>query len=149
MISVVLMNDELELLNLICTRLCEEGTITCHTLTWDKLGEAIELSPDLFLICMTTTEEQRIWDLIERLRMRKETASIPIILCPLYSPAMEDMKGFLRQKKILLVYRPLDLDEVLNAIQQAISSPTPERVSAPLQKPKRAPKRVQEPPIQG
>lgn len=122
--TVGLMHEDAAYLGILHERLVKETHGVAYSLFPCYCHAAIlERKPDLLFISMPFGDEEVGWRLIDWLRITAETAYIPLILCTQYSLEMEDRKGFFLGKKIRLIFKPLNLEDLLQAMQQAILLP--------------------------
>ncbi len=75
--------------------------------------------PDLVIVDQLFGEEKWGWQLIQKMRMNRDTAHIPIVVCSSALKALKELEGHLKQKKIDIVIKPFDIDELLAAVEKA------------------------------
>jgi DNA-binding NtrC family response regulator len=74
------------------------------------------VKPDLIISDHVFGEEKIGWQFIQRLKMDRETADIPVIVCSGAIKDLKEMEGYLMQKNIATLYKPFDIDELLNLV---------------------------------
>jgi CheY-like chemotaxis protein len=60
------------------------------------------------------------WQLLQKLKMNRSTASIPVIICTAAVNKVREMEGYLQSKGIGLVLKPFDIDDLLEAVRRAL-----------------------------
>jgi hypothetical protein len=55
--------------------------------------------------------------------MNRETADIPIIVCSGAIKELKEMEGYLVSKNIGVLYKPFDIDDLLNLVQTKLENP--------------------------
>ncbi len=116
---VLVINDSEEMLHLFEEILHSEagyrvtiGSFTLSMIKWIK-----EVNPDLVITDLLHEQEQVGWQLVDKLKMDRETANIPIIVC---TGAAEDVKNrerVLAEMNIAVVLKPFDIDELLRVVE--------------------------------
>lgn len=79
----------------------------------DKIKEA---KPDLIISDHVFGEEKIGWQLIQRLKMDRSTAGIPLIVCSGAIKELREMEGYLTEKNIGILFKPFDVDELLDLV---------------------------------
>jgi CheY-like chemotaxis protein len=62
------------------------------------------------------------WQFLQKLKMTPETAKIPLIICTTNQRIVQEMEGHLANKGVLVVFKPFELDELLEAVNKLIGS---------------------------
>lgn len=60
------------------------------------------------------------WQLLQKLKMRRSTSAIPVIVCTAATRDVMAIEGYLAAKNVLLVRKPFDIDDLLNAVSRAL-----------------------------
>ena len=55
-------------------------------------------------------------ELLQKLQLDRTTAGIPLIICSAARQELRDMEGYLASKDIDVLYKPFDIDELLNMV---------------------------------
>ena len=118
---VMVINDTREILELFEQILTEEGyRVSLHSYNTRELNEVKELMPDLVISDHLVTQEQSGWQFIQKLKMDRQTAKIPIIICTTNRKIVSETEGYLAVKGISVVLKPFDIDELIAAVEEMI-----------------------------
>jgi CheY-like chemotaxis protein len=116
---ILVINDTEEILELFQIILHEEAghevTITAfqpHMVEFVK-----EIQPDLIISDHVFGEEKIGFQFLQRLKMDRETARIPIIICSGAVRDLKQMEGYLVAKNVGVLYKPFDVDELLDLVE--------------------------------
>jgi CheY-like chemotaxis protein len=60
------------------------------------------------------------WQMLQKLKLRRSTAGIPVVVCTAAVKAVQEMEGYMKSKNVGLVLKPFDIDDLLLAIKQAL-----------------------------
>lgn len=60
--------------------------------------------------------------MLQLLKMRRSTASIPVIVCTAALNAVREQEGYLVSQGVHVVYKPFDIDHILTTINIALES---------------------------
>jgi DNA-binding NtrC family response regulator len=120
--SIMVINDTQEILELFREILQEEAGHEVHLYSFEPqmLDHVKEIKPDLIISDHVFGEEKVGWQFIQRLKMDRDTANIPVIVCSGAIKELKDMEGYLTQKNIGVLYKPFDIDELLNIVEQKL-----------------------------
>src|SRR5947207_4162023 len=115
----MVVNDTQEILELFRQILEEEGGFEVILCSFEPqmLEHIKEIKPDLIISDHVFGEEKIGWQFIQRLKMDRETAGIPVIVCSAAIKELKEMEGYLTQKNIGVLYKPFDVDELLNLVE--------------------------------
>ena len=120
---IMVVNDTQEILQLFREILSDEGyEAILYSYAIQDLDEITRAKPDLIILDYMFDEEQIGWQLLQKLKMNRATASIPVIICTAAVQKVREMEGYLQSKGIGLVLKPFDIDDLLRAIEQALQS---------------------------
>ena len=119
---ILVVNDTQEILDLFRELLEEEGyRVTLYSYAFKDLQEIRELNPDLVIIDFIIGGEAHGWQLLQKMKMDRETASIPIIACTAAVQLVKELEGHLTTKNIRIILKPFDIDELLIEVEGALS----------------------------
>ncbi len=123
-VRILVVNDDQDILDVFKTVLEDEGyeAILYRYLITD-LSEIAQLNPDLIILDLMFDHQNLGWNLLQKLRMFPNTASIPVILCTAASRQVMEQVEYLKSKEIPIIFKPFDLDELLQAIHQQLAPP--------------------------
>jgi DNA-binding response OmpR family regulator len=116
---IFVINDTQEILQLFHEILHEEAGYDVILCSYEpQILEHIKAAkPDLIVSDHVFGEEKIGWQLIQRLRMDRETARIPVIVCSAAVKELKEIEGYLVSKGIAALYKPFDIDELLNLVE--------------------------------
>jgi two-component system response regulator VicR len=120
---IVAINDSAEILQLYSEILEVEGgyKVTLLTFRPNLVEEVKSLQPDLIITDYKFREEDVGYNLIQSLRMDRETASLPVIVVSAAIKELRDGEGFLKSKDVGVLFKPFDVDELLDVVAQRLS----------------------------
>jgi DNA-binding NtrC family response regulator len=115
---IMVINDTQEILDLFREILQGEGgyEVTLCGMKPHMIEDIKEVKPDLVISDHVFGEEKFGWQLVQRLKMDRETANIPIIICSAAVKEVREMEGFLTEKNIGILLKPFDVDELLDLV---------------------------------
>ncbi len=126
---ILVVNDTQDILEIFRLLLEDEGyKVTLSSFPLQKVGEITRLNPDLIILDVVFGEEKLGWQMLQLLKMQPATASIPIIICTAAEKAVREMEGYLVSKDVIVVYKPFELHDLLNAVSQALKT-APQKLS--------------------
>lgn len=118
---ILVINDTQEILELFEELLSEEGYETIlYSQAIQDMHEIERLKPDLIIVDYIFGGEKSGWQMVQKLRMRRSTAKIPLIICTAAVKEVREIEGFLRMKGIGLVPKPFDIEDLLEAVRTAL-----------------------------
>jgi DNA-binding response OmpR family regulator len=127
---IMLFNDSKELLLLTEEILHHEGfEVFLDSYSTDEYARIEAVMPDLVILDCAVHSEARGWEIIEMLKLRKATSNIPVILCITYRKQMDEMRAHLSTKRVLILPKPYDINDLMLTIKQAF------KVSSVMQDP--------------
>lgn len=89
----------------------------------DDLQQIVEIKPDLGIIDFVMGGlEYRGWQLVQKLRMHRPTANIPLIICTAAKREVYEQEGWLTEKGISIVLKPFDVEDLERAIARSLST---------------------------
>ncbi len=120
---IMVVNDTPEILELFEDILTEEGyTVSLYSYAVHDLAEVERIKPQLIILDYLMGGEDVGWQMLQKLKMRRSTADIPVVVCTAAVKAVQEMEGYLKAKGVGLVLKPFDIDDLLAAIRQMLSS---------------------------
>lgn len=119
---IVVINDTEEILELFRVILHEEAgyEVTLMSFHPQILGQILEMTPDLIISDHVFGEEKIGWQFIQKLKMTRETADIPVIVCSAAVKELKEMEGYLISKNVGVLYKPFDIDELLALVEKQL-----------------------------
>lgn len=120
---IMVINDTQEILDLFREILSDEGyEVLLYSYSIQDMNEIERLNPDLIVLDHVIGGEAVGWQMLQKLKMRRSTADIPVVVCTAAVKAVQEMEGYLKAKGVGLVLKPFDIEELLQAVQQALMS---------------------------
>ncbi len=120
---ILVINDTQEILDLFEELLSEEGyEVVVYSQAIEDMTEIERIRPDLIIVDYIFGGETSGWQMVQKLRMRRATAKIPLIICTAAIREVREIEGFLRMKGIGLVAKPFDIEDLLEAVRTALHS---------------------------
>src|SRR5688500_17391325 len=96
---IMVINDTQEILELCREMLTDEGyEVYCDSYGIQELAEVERVNPDLIILDHLNGGEAIGWPMLQTLRLRRSTASIPVIVCPAGVKAIQEMEGYMKSK---------------------------------------------------
>ena len=119
---ILVINDAQEILDLLRDLLEEEGyRVSLHSSAVHDLATIKALAPDLIILDHLIGQEAHGWTLLQKLKLDRETAALPVILCTAALGTVREIEGHLRQMEVRVVLKPFDIDVLLEAVAQALT----------------------------
>ncbi|HYO30463.1 MAG TPA: response regulator [Thermomicrobiales bacterium] len=120
--KVLVVNDTQEILTLFNDILESEGhEVHLYSFAFDDLSVVKEVRPDLVVIDLIIGNEDHGWQLLQKMKMDRETATIPVIVCSAAIRLLRELEGRLKEKNVGIVAKPFDIDDLLRAVDAALS----------------------------
>ena len=116
---ILVINDSPAILDLFRDLLEGEGYRVSLSFVAVDLAKIKRIAPDLIVLDFMFGGEHRGLELLQKLRMDRGTAPIPVVVCSAAIAAIRQMEGHLLGKGTGLVLKPFDVDELLAEIGHA------------------------------
>lgn len=118
----MVVNDTEEILDLFEEILTEMGHRVTRFTYAPRDGAAIaELRPDLVIVDFILGGREYLgWQLLQKLRMRRETEDIPLIACTAAVKEVREMEGKLAESSITVVLKPFRVADLERAVSAAL-----------------------------
>ena len=127
---ILVVNDSPEILDLIRDILEDEGyEVVLHSYASRDLVEIKQVRPNLIVLDFIIGGEDHGWQLLQKLKLDRETEAIPIVVCTAAVGLVRELEGHLRTKGINVVLKPFDIDDLLRQVDAAwreIAPPEPD-----------------------
>ena len=120
---MLVVNDTQEILELFQALLGEEMGFDVILMSYapDELRRITEQRPDLIIVDFVIGgREYEGWQLIQKLRMNRETQAIPILACTAATMQIRETEGYLTEQGIGVVLKPFMLDQLEQAVRHAL-----------------------------
>lgn len=136
---IVVVNDTQEILELFREILEEEGyRVSLYSFAFNDIDEIVKLSPDLVILDLMIGGESVGWQLLQKMKMDRRTARIPVVVCTAALRLVQELEGHLRAKNVGVILKPFDIDELVRQVQDLLRSDSA-AVSNPVAEPARTP----------
>lgn len=118
----MVVNDTQEILELFEEILTDEGhDVVLYSYGIQDMKEVERVKPDLLILDYIIGGEAFGWQMLQKIKMRRATARIPIVVCTAAVNAVQEMEGYLKSKNIGLVLKPFEIDDLLDAVNRALN----------------------------
>ena len=95
--------------------------VTLMSFAPDELDRIADGKPDLIIIDFVIGDrEMEGWQLLQKLRMYRPTAQIPIIACTAAVRQVREQEAYLLEQRIEVVLKPFGLDQLEGAVLRAL-----------------------------
>ena len=120
---ILVVNDTQEILELFRTIFEEEGyEVILSGNPLQKVADVEQIHPDLIVLDIVFKQEKIGWQMLEMLRMNRTTAGIPIVICTVALEDVQEQEGYLNNQGIRVVYKPFDVDTLLDTVKIALET---------------------------
>ncbi len=118
---ILVINDEQDVLSLFREILEDEGyRVSTLTYPMTELADLRVLAPDLVVMDMIFGGEDRGWHFLQQIRLDRETARLPIVVCTAAVRLAREAKEYLEGMGIGIVLKPFDIDPFLAEVRARI-----------------------------
>ncbi|HST05727.1 MAG TPA: response regulator [Chloroflexia bacterium] len=119
---ILVINDTQEILELFSDILHEEMgfEVVLDSYKPHMLDIIKQVNPDLIISDHVFGEEKIAWQLLQRLKMDRDTAQIPVIICSAAIKDLKEMEGYLTSKDVGVLYKPFEVDELINLVNEKL-----------------------------
>ena len=119
---ILVVNDTQEILALFRDLLTGAGyEVSLHAYGKREIGEVQKIAPDLIISDWPPLDREVYgWQFVQMLKMTRETAHIPIIVCTTNLRSIQDNQAWMTSKGILVVAKPFDIDDLLSAVEELL-----------------------------
>ncbi len=120
---IVVVNDTQEILELFREILEEEGyKVSLYSFAFNDINEIVKLDPDLVILDLMIGGESVGWQLLQKMKMDRRTAKLPIVVCTAALRLMQEIEGHLRAKGVGVILKPFDIDELVQQVRDLLES---------------------------
>jgi DNA-binding response OmpR family regulator len=117
---ILVVNDTPEILELLRDILEEAGfEVALYSYASRDLDDVKRVQPDLIVLDFIIGGEDRGWQLLQKLKLDRETASIPVVVCTAAVGLVRELEGHLRAKGVSVVLKPFDIDDLVAQVEAA------------------------------
>jgi len=120
---IMVINDTQEILEMFRAILEEEGyEVILYSFAILDMAEYERVKPDLIILDLVFGGEKSGWQMLQKLKMNRSTATIPTIVCTAATNAVREMEGYLLSKGVTVILKPFDIDDLIAAVKLALQS---------------------------
>ena len=117
---VMVVNDTQEILDLFREILEDEGyRVSLYSYAFRDLDEIKQDLPDLLLLDFIIGGEAQGWQLLQKLKLDRQTQNIPVIVCTAAVSLVRELEGHLKEKGVGVILKPFDIDDLLREVNAA------------------------------
>jgi CheY-like chemotaxis protein len=118
---IVVINDTQEILELIRGVLEDEGyEVVLFSYAPHEVAEIERAQPDLILLDVIFGRDIVGWQVLDKLKLYRPTAHIPVVVCTVAADAVRQMEGHLKAMGVGIVLKPFDVEMLLSTIRTTI-----------------------------
>jgi CheY-like chemotaxis protein len=118
---VVVVNDTQEILELFREVLESEGyEVVLFSYAPHEVTEIEHARPDLIILDVIFGRDTVGWQLLDKLKLHRPTANIPVVICTVAADAVRQMEGHLKAMGVGVVLKPFDIEVLLSTIRTTI-----------------------------
>jgi DNA-binding response OmpR family regulator len=123
MTRIMVINDTQEILALFRDILTDEGyEVALYSSAIHDMAEIERLQPDLIILDFIFGHENQGFQMLQKLKMRRSTAGVPVVVCTAALQAVREMEGFLQSKGVQVVLKPFDVDDLLGSVHRGLAT---------------------------
>ncbi len=123
MARILVVNDIQVILELFRTLLEEEGyEVVLAGFPFQQISDIERINPDLIILDFVFGDQKTGWQMLQMLKMRRSTATIPVIACTAALDLVREQEGYLVSQDVHVIFKPFDIDQLLTSIKQALQS---------------------------
>jgi CheY-like chemotaxis protein len=121
---VLVVNDTQEILELFSDVLGELGVDTTTMSYAPRELERIRAAdPDLIILDFVFGEKELLgWQLLQKLKMDRALAKVPVIVCSAAIRMLHELEGYLTEHGVVIVVKPFTVDQLEEAVAKALVS---------------------------
>lgn len=118
---IMVVNDTQEILDMFRDLLEQEGyEVVLYSYAIQDLDEILRHKPDLIILDYIFGAERTGWQLLQKLKMRRDTAAIPVVICSAAKRQIEEIEGHLLAMGVGIVLKPFNIDDLLRTVSQTL-----------------------------
>jgi CheY-like chemotaxis protein len=95
-----------------------------------ELERIRNVEPDLIVLDFLMGDRELLgWQLLQKLKMDRALATIPIVVCTAAVQAVQEQQGYLTEQGVIIVLKPFTVDQLEEAVRAAVEQgPTARRL---------------------
>jgi len=120
---ILVVNDTQEILELFRLLLEEEGyEVVLAGFPFQQISDIERINPDLIILDFVFGDQKTGWQMLQMLKMKRSTATIPVIACTAALDLVREQEGYLVSQGVHVVFKPFDIDQLLTSVKQVLES---------------------------
>jgi DNA-binding response OmpR family regulator len=120
---ILVVNDTQELLELFRMLLESEGyKVVLAGFPIQQISDIEDINPDLIILDLVFGDQKTGWQMLQMLKMKRSTASIPVIVCTAALSEVREQEGYLVSQGVHVVFKPFDIDQLLTHVKQLLET---------------------------
>src|SRR2546421_13072779 len=120
---ILVVNDTQEILELFRLLLEEEGyEVILSGFPIQQITDLERINLDLIILDFVFGDQKSGWQMLQMLKMKRSTASIPVIACTAALDLVREQEGYLVSQGVHVVFKPFDIDHLLASVKQVLQS---------------------------
>jgi DNA-binding response OmpR family regulator len=121
MARILVINDTQEILELFRLLLEGEGhEVILSGFPVQRIEDVKVLKLDLIILDFVFGDQKTGWQMLQMLKMDRETAIIPVIVCTAALDTVREQEGYLVSQGVHVVFKPFDIDHLLANVTQLL-----------------------------
>ncbi|HEX8032603.1 MAG TPA: response regulator, partial [Ktedonobacterales bacterium] len=126
---IMVINDDQDILDLYELLLEDEGyEVVSSKLAFEHPIAVASLHPQLVILDLKFGTELEGWKMMQKLRMYRPTAKLPIIVSTAAVNQAREQEDHLRAEGIGIIYKPFQIEQFTQAVQQVLAAVESDRV---------------------
>jgi DNA-binding response OmpR family regulator len=121
---VLVVNDTQEILELF--RMILEGEMGYEVILSgfpiQDVDEVAGIKPDLIILDLVFEDEKSGIQMLQILKMKRETATIPVLICTAAITSVREQEGHLVSQGVHVLYKPFDIEQLQTHVRQLLTS---------------------------
>ena len=95
-----------------------------------ELERIREVEPDIIILDFLMGDRELLgWQLLQKLKMDRGLATIPIVVCTAAVKAVQEQQGYLTEQGVMIVLKPFIVDQLEEAVRASMEqAPTARRL---------------------
>lgn len=126
---IMVVNDTQEILDMFRDLLEHEGyEVVLYSYAIQDMDEIARHQPDLIILDYIFGAEVIGWQLLQKLKMRRDPAAIPVVICSAAKRQIEEIEGHLVSMGAGIVLKPFNIDDMLKTVSKTLELHASQRV---------------------
>lgn len=119
--TILVIDDSAEILALFHDLLEEEGyRVITSSYTLRQLDTIIAEQPDLVILDLMFGNEVTGWNTLQMMKLHRDTAAIPVIVCTAEIGKAAEIQGFLTEHNVRLLLKPFTIPELFASVNRVM-----------------------------